>query len=602
MPSSAPVPKPSATTALDLPDLASFEPSATEPASPSRRGSGEALPLLAAREFFGQLGKALKSIQLYQHLPQKFPEYLARPFATLCDALQGREALSVKVEPHDFTLGGASVLPVELREVLAYRFFRDGVRRLTFRAGLSLEELVTFATLVAKQTRGEAEVEGLLETLWAVELPHIEELVVESLDLPNLSAEAVEIEVDQIVGYLASRLGAADSAAHVSAARLRASDLALKLESLEQSRSLEVEQGLVPEALRKQLQAEIAEEEALLAPTVVRALLETVADGVLPTQIQELRAFLTKMLDALILQEDFAAIQRIADRLAALGPPLEEALFGFFREKMGDSERLARVATLLRQGNLRGRREIQRYLTTLTSQAVPGLLRELETIEAPEGREVLRDALAVIGRETPEPFVARLSVANSTLAVDVLHILARQRAPGRVRYLEQALQNPNPSVRLEVVSASRALHPDAARGLLLLALHDSIPKVRAMAAQRLAEIGAKECLADLLPLLTQARFHDLPGEERWGLYLAAASTRDRQVLDLLVARAQRPKGLFAASKHADDRLLAIEALASWPSLLACEALTAIAEDKRSPASLRTAAQRASEKAQKLLES
>ena len=555
----------------------------------------------AVREFFSLFGKALKSIALYQHLPQKFPEYLGRPFAALTELLAHRDALSVKVEPHDFLFGNQSVLPVELRESLAYRFFRDGVRRLTFRAGITLDEFGTFAFLTTRRPREEADNESLLEALWAADLAHVEQLVVESLDIPNVSAEAVEVAVDQIVAYLAHSLRSEGGDDHVSAARLRASDLELKLTALEQSRALEVEAGLIAPDLKVTLQAEILEEESHLGPTVVRALLETVADGVQPMELQDLRAFLTRLLDALLLQEDFAAILRIADRLSQLDPPLDEALYAFFREKMGEADRLGRIAAVVRQGVLRQRRELARYLVSLSPQVVPVLLRELETIDQPEGRELLRDALAVIGRDTPEPFVARLAAANSTLAVDVLHILARQRVPGRVRYLEQALQNPNPAVRLEVVTASKALHPEAARALLLLALRDESPKVRAAAAQRLGESGIKGCYLELQPFVTDAGFFEKSAEERRALYFATASTRDRAALDLLLARIARPNGIFGGRKHADDRQFAMEALGSWPSMTVCEAILAVAEDKKNPSELRDVALKVAQRAQALLE-
>lgn len=125
--------------------------------------------------------------------------------------------------------------------------------------------------------------------------------------------------------------------------------------------------------------------------------------------------------------------------------------------------------------------------------------------------------------------------------------------------------------------------------------------MRALAAQRLAEVGARNCWPNLAPLLSDEHFFERPAEERWALYLAAASSRDRQAFELMLSRIRRPRGMFSARKHIEDRILALEALATWPSIRCCEALTDQAEDRQNGADVRAAARNAAEKAQRLLE-
>ncbi len=274
---------------------------------------------------------------------------------------------------------------------LPFKFWRDGIRQFIFRPGLRPDELLTF-TLVALSDV-EKQGEDTVAQLWRSPLDNLEYVVVEGFKVDGFSDEEVQIAVDKIVEYLYSRLRS-HSDDFLRFARVSAEDLELKLEGVEQVRGAVIAGMTASDELKARLQKEIAEEEqSRLFPKLVSSIFQVAEAGVDDPELLE-EMFL-QLLDALLLQEDFAIINQIVLKLRAMedrpGMSGIRRLKATFVEKMGEEQRLVRVADVLRAARPGLLPDIGRYLSSLQPTVLPILLDLLETLDAPEHRLVLCD-------------------------------------------------------------------------------------------------------------------------------------------------------------------------------------------------------------------
>ncbi len=116
-----------------------------EPAAPlATSGPGG-----AAAQFVAALSKAARSFTLYAPDNAVVRQFLADYQARAADATRGGE-LVLEVRPFEMLRDGEAVYREEDRErSLAFRLFRDGVRRLSFRPGVPWTELLAFLEILA---------------------------------------------------------------------------------------------------------------------------------------------------------------------------------------------------------------------------------------------------------------------------------------------------------------------------------------------------------------------------------------------------------------------------------------------------------------------
>jgi hypothetical protein len=554
-----------------------------------------------ARNITSQLLKGIKQIGMYRHNEAKYPEFLGRALEAITEYTEKHGPLSLKVEQQNFLLHGEPLFSEETP--LPYKFFRDGIRQLIFRRGLALGELVTF-TLIAL-SEPERGADDVLAQLWKANLEHLEYVVVEGFSMDGASEEEVQVEVDQVVGYLYSRLKT-NSEDYLRFARVNAEDLDAQLEGVEQLRGVVVQGAYASDALKARLQKEIEEEEtSRLFPKLVGAIFQVVEGGV--DDVALLEEIFLQLLDAMLIQDDYATINQMVLKLRALAQR-EDAqganpiarLHSYFVQKMGDEQRLMRLGESLRQTRAKNPADITRYLQALDEPAIIPLLAVLETIEVQENRLLLCDALAGFARNRPDPFVLRLQSDRPQTVRDMVYILEKCQHPERLKMFGQVLKGKNLVMKLEVMNIVALGHTPEARKMIADLLNDPISQVRIQAARLLPEFDADKAYTDLLRLIRDPNFEKKTPDERMALYSALGSTATPAALSMLGQVLAVKPSLLNKKKVLDDKLLAIQGLAAAGSVHSYKVLQGVVEDKAQPVEVLTAARKAMYQTRKAL--
>jgi len=556
-------------------------------------------PLVPAlKEYFTQLQKSLKKIGLYRHQADQYAQFLSPAFGVLQKVLDRQGTVGLKVEQNTFKYRGAPVFdepPSEQNP--AFRLYREGVRLLIFRSGLTVEELLDFVLICLshQQTRGRI-TQDIVGRLWERGFAHIEYVVVESYVLGegDESEEELEIELDQIIQHIYHSL-TGKSSDRIQAARVSLDDLEIELNQVQQARGLVVKNPDIPPPYRHKIQQELeVEEQTYLLPKLLSYILQATADSLDPVTELSLSNALIQLLDNFLLREDFNSISRMMGSLEKRKGVLEgwHRVFERVREKMSDGERVSRVGEAI--DTMPDKQEIHRsldYLQYLDERSFVPLLQTLENLNHPQARRVFCDVLAVVGSNQLDALTAKLSSPKANLVRDIVYVIDQINPENKIAMFARLLAHPNRSIRLEALSAIGASESEGAAAYVRKALGDSDAQVRIKAVQLLPSVDPKAARALLLKTVQHQDFDKKPTEEQVGTFTALAMTDDPQALDFFREQLQA-SSLLGRKKLAEHKKNLINGLALSASINAYKLLKAELERGLKDPEVAAAAQRA----------
>lgn len=543
----------------------------------------------AGRQVAYHLLKGLKVIAMYRHNESKYGEYLQKAWAALAEYTKEYGSLNLRVEITNFTIHKQDLFTED--NPVPYKFFKDGIRQIIFRDGFSLEEMTTFTMIaLSDPDRGADDINA---QLWRAQMPNFEYIMVEGFKVDEMSEEDVQVEVDKIVDYLQRRLRT-NSEDYIRFARLSESDLEMQLNDIDQMRGVVITGLTATPDLKAKLQREVHEEEnQRLFPKLISAVFQVVENGV--TDANLLSDMFSQLLDAMLLQEDFAIINQVVLKLRAMEQrvgaesSIGELLRGFI-SKMGEEQRLNRIGEILKYAKLKHPPEVVKYLTNITADAVPALLGTLEVIELAENRTLLCDVLVVFAKENPDPFVDKLKSADKPqVQRDMIYVLDRSNHPDKLKFFSNVLKSKNLALRLEVMSIIARGRTGEARKLIAAMLEDETLQVRLQAARVLPEFDREKAYVDLLRMVKDKGFEDKSPQEKEGLYVALGSTGMPGAINFFAQVLQQKSGLFNKQKMIAEKTLAVAGLGGACTIQTAKLLQEAADDKAQPHEVTVAA-------------
>ena len=543
----------------------------------------------AGRQVAYHLLKGLKVIAMYRHNEAKYGEYLEKAHAALAVYTKQYGPLNLRVEITNFTIFKQDLFTED--NPMPYKFFKDGIRQIIFRDGFSLQEMTTFTMIaLSDPDRGADDINA---QLWRAQMPNFEYIMVEGFKVDDVSEEEVQVEVDKIVDYLQRRLRT-NSEDYVRFARLSESDLEMQMNDIDQMRGVVITGLTATPELKAKLQREVHEEEnQRLFPKLISAVFQVVENGV--TDANLLGDMFTQLLDAMLLQEDFAIINQVVLKLRAMeqragaDSSIGELLRNFI-SKMGEEQRLNRIGEILKYAKLKNPPEVVKYLTNVTADAIPPLLGTLEVIELPENRTLLCDVLVVFAKQNPDAFVEKLKSADKPqMQRDMIYVLDRSNHPDKLKFFSTVLKSRNLALRLEVMGIIARGRTGEARKLIAAMLEDETLQVRLQAARVLPEFDREKAYVDLLRLVKDKSFEEKSPAEKEGLYIALGSTGVPGAINFFAQVLAQKAGLFNKQKMIAEKQLAVAGLGGACTIQTAKLLQEVSEDKSQPPEVTTTA-------------
>jgi HEAT repeat protein len=539
------------------------------------------LPVEDVRSLFVTLGKAFRAYQLYDEnnpVRQRFVETLRGEFKSLWEEL---DKLLVTMDEDHIYLAESEVYHSESRnDSLAFLFFKDGVREITFLPGIEDHELEQFLGVLQKARKLVPEGDDLLTVLWEEELTYFQykyvDLLAEGVALPeagpgNTGPElqaALEAEDEEIAAEERGQAAAPDSRQTVKQDDFNPTLYVLDPREME--------------TLRVELQKELKRD---TRSDVLKALFDRLEEPSNRSRQTEILGILETLLPNFLSRGGLVAATNVLKELRRL-----EQMPGMFdEEQLGASraildgisapEAIEELIAALYNGTIRASSaQLAAFLQFLRGGALAPLLRESETVEHRELQAVLRKAVQGIANQNRAALVELLAEQDALIAAAAARLAGQMQVAETAPALAGLLRHADPAVRLAAIEAAITLKASVVAGQLEQALQDSEREVRIAAARALGELRytpAQDALGGLIRS-KQIRFADITEKvavfEAYGM---SAQDAGVELLDDLLNK----KGLLGKRESTEMRAAAALGLGRIGSTAARAALERAAQDE-----------------------
>src|SRR4030042_1363981 len=442
----------------------------------------------------------------------------------------------------------------DLKESLAFFFFKDGIREIQFFKGLEFREIVYFLHIVRKSDYVNRLEDDLVTLLWEKDFSHIsfgtvdefleggghlvvamKEDVVNELEYRGSREEWVEGMLDEKekeredppaleVGSLKQVLNPSPGQSLVQACLLNSDELEEINREAQQEQQPDYVYILIDDLIEILLHlGEDMDAYENMISYFERIIVSLLEQGEVGKAVAVLKR-LHETLESIVLKDkQIFAIRRILETLS--GPPCVK-LLGEVMKGNGEKESEA----------------VLQYLRILTKKAIEPLCVLLGELESGKWRKVICDLLAELSREEIQPFIKFLSDPNYFLVCHILYILGKIGHPSTIKYLGNLVAHEDPKVREETLQVLRKFG-ERGRDLIQKFLKDPVPEIRTKTSLIFARIAKDEAVKPLAGIIFSEDFYKRDYEEKASFFRALGETGSKEVIPFLKKILEKRKWL-----------------------------------------------------------
>lgn len=518
------------------------------------------LPVAEVQSLFVTLGKAFRAFQLYDEnnpVRQRFVETLREEFVKLWGEI---DKLVVTMDEDRIYLGGAEVYSSESRnDSLAFLFFKDGVREVTFLPGVEQEELELFLGVLQKARKLVPEGDDLLTVLWEAELSFFEyqyvDLLADGVELPgagpgNTGQElqaALEAEDEEIAAQEGGAAGQAEA------------DQPQTVKQDDFNPTLYVLDPREMETLRSELQKELKRD---TRADVLKALFDRLEEPQNRERQSEILGILGTLLPNFLSRGGLVAATNVLKELRRL-----DGVQGMFDEQrqaeaaqilvaVSSPEAVEELIQALYHGTIRASpAQLGAFLSFLLGDALAPLLRESETVQHKELQAVLRKSVQGIANQHRSALVTLFDEADPLVVAAAAKLAGEMGVTEASTGLTNLLSHSESSVRLAAIDAAIALKASTVAGALEASLSDQERDVRVAAARAIGVLRYAPAAGTLADVIKGRQIRAADITEKVAVFEAYGLTANAAGIPLLDGLLNK-KGLLGKRESTEMRAAA----------------------------------------------
>jgi hypothetical protein len=531
-----------------------------------------ALPAADVENLLSTIGKSLRAFNMYQAnnpVFQRFQQALRDAFEGIWDQA---DELTLAVTEEAFRYHGHEFQVGSGRDSLAFAFYKDGIRHLTFLPGFE-DEVDTFLNSVNRAMRRAADADDLITVLWEEDFVSLQygyvDLLAEGLAIP----EDPQHEPVLLEGGFASEIPEAEEGGEETAAPTGAGLLRTGLTMEDFDETL----YFLDQAEMATLQTEVdIEMERNLRRDVLNALFDRLEE---PSQDRqsEILDIVDQLLPLFLSRGDMANAGRILDELdrlqgkGTIDPTLQDRVEQVF-DRLSAPEVLEQFVQAVEDGAVSPESdEVNLFFSRLHAQAMPILIRFSEMSESEAVRSRLADAIDGLAGRYPNEVSAMLGSDEPTLVAGAARVAGRLGLAHAVPALHAALNRSEREVRLAAVQSLVAIRLTPALHALSTALQDDDREVRIAAAKALGAVRFASARAAFEKVIDGRRIRDADLTEKMAFFEAYGGLGGQAAVDKLT-EILNAKGFLGRRNPTELRACAALGLGSSGTAPAREAL------------------------------
>ncbi len=506
--------------------------------------------------------QTLKAFRLYEAnhpILSKFLERLRKDF----DHYFGEfESFSLQIGEHRLYYRGNIVYESEdVKESLAFLFFKDGIREIQFSKGLEFKEMIDFLNVVRKGDLLNRMEDDLVTLLWEKDFSHITFTAVDEF-IEGGATLVPATEEDLIKG--SEYKGSWDEGLQEKAdeAQTESSSIPVQ-EGLErvinpaQGQSLVQACQLTPEERdaidREARQEEQADYIYILINNLIEILLHLGEDA---DAYENMISYFDRVIEYLLDQKEVGKAVALLNSLNQTMESImmkDKQIFAIQRilENSSGPHSIELLGKAMKGNGEVHSESILEYLRFLTKQAVEPLCLLLGELESGKWRKTICDQLIKLCRQEIQPLSKFLSDHNPLLVCQILYILGNIGDPSAVNYLGDLVTHKDLKVREETLQILNKFG-EKGKDLMQRFLMDSISGIRAKAALLLARNAKGEAVKPLTDIILSEDFYKRDYKEKASFFRALGETGSKEVIPTLKGISKKRR-LFQREKWNEMR-------------------------------------------------
>ena len=493
--------------------------------------------------------QTLKAFRLYETnhpILSKFLEKLRKDFEQYFDEF---DSFSLQIGEHRLYYRGNVVYENEdVKESLAFVFFKDGIREIQFSRGLEFRELLDFLNIVRKSDFLNRMEDDLVTLLWEKDFSHITFTTVdEFLEGSGIYVPATEedlIKRSEYRGY--GEEWSQERPDEKQAVSPRVPEAVGLEQAINPSpgQSLVEACQLTPEE-RQTVDREAHQEQQ---PEYVYILIDNLIEILLHLgedvdAYENMISYFDRVIEYLLEEKE---VGKAVDLLKSLSDTVDsmvlkdKQIFAIRRilEKSSSPQNIQLLGKAMRGEGEFNSEHILQYSRFLTKQAVEPLCLLLGELESGKWRKVICDQLVELARGEVQLLSKFLSDRHPFLVCHILYILGRIGDSSAVKYLGSLATHPDVKVREETLQVLNRFGKNG-KDLIQKFLGDSTPGIRAKAALLFSRNAKVEAVKPLTEIILSEDFYKRDYEEKASFFRALGETGSEEVIPMLKRIAQK---------------------------------------------------------------
>jgi|Deesub1362A_J573_1020465.scaffolds.fasta_scaffold00004_207 hypothetical protein len=489
-----------------------------------------------AKEVIQAFLKAKKNLRLYPSSNPIYIKIVEDTYKKIEEFFEFQDELKLRITRNEIFLGSDPVFQGAGKdENLALFFFKDGLRELTFKRGLTEEELQEFLEILAFDFEKEDVEDDVVTLLWDKDFQHIkyradDTVLIEDEGYEEAAVEQVK-EKSASEGDLAKAYEDALKAEDVKEVNLMSltdSDLKALLKDIEADSS-DKRQKMIDILFEMLRRAESLEEYGDISQILRNAIGYYVRHGELEGAVGVLKR-----------TKEFV-------EAAALSVEQKRELNRIF-SYASSSEVLKVMGELLDSEFGVNEAVFDKYISFVDKSAIPHLISLLGDLKTIGGRKNIINALAFLGSKDLTALAKGLRDERWYVVRNVIYVFRKIGDRRAIDYLVKMAKHSDIRVRKEVLRALGEFGGDSSAQIIKDYLDDPERSVRTAAVRALGSIGTLYAKSAVLGKISDRQFLSVEFSEKKEYFEVLSRWKDTDVFDFLM-KILKSKSLFRRSKH-----------------------------------------------------
>ena len=458
----------------------------------------------------------------------------------------------------------------DVKESLAFFFFKDGIREIQFFKGLEFREIVDFLHIVRKSDYVNRLEDDLVTLLWEKDFSHISfGTVDEFLEGGGHLVVAMKEDVVNELEYRGSREEWVEGMLDEKE-KEREDPPALEVGSLKQVLNPSPGQSLVQACLLNSDELEEINREAqqeqqpdyvyILIDDLIEILLHLGEDmDAYENMISYFERTTGSFLEQREVGKAVAVLKRLNDTTESMVLK-DKQIFAIRRilDTFSGTHSIELLGEAVKGIGETNSEAILQYLRLLTKKGVEPLCLLLKKVESGKWRKAICNILAELAREDIQPLLKYLSDPDPFLVCHILYVLGKIGDPSVVRHLDNLVVHEDQKVREETLQALKKFG-ERGKDQIRKFLKDPLPGMRAKASLIFAKVAKEEAAKSLTGVILSEEFFKRDYEEKASFFKALGETGSQEAVPVLKKIAQKRRW-FQKGKWDEMRLCAQNAL------------------------------------------